>query len=173
MTSVMETTTRTADLTTCKIHLNGVVSTKGGIFAASDVKDFYLGMPLKEKRYGKVKTKYTPQVTIDKYKLQDYIIDGWLYFFIYKGMYGITEAGRLANDLLRKRLKELGYYECLHTLGYWRHIWKPISWTLIVDDFGTKYTNKKGIEEFLTIMGKWYTMKTDWQGKSFGGITLE
>ena len=22
-------------------------------------------------------------------------------------------------------------------------------------------------------MGKWHTMKTDWQGKSFGGITLE
>ena len=48
MTSVMDTTTRTADLTTCKIHLNGVVSTKGEIFAASDVKDFYLGTPLKD-----------------------------------------------------------------------------------------------------------------------------
>ena len=88
-------------------------------------------------------------------------------------MYGIPEAGRLANDLLRKRLKEFGYYECLHTPGYWRHIWKPISWTIIVDDFGIKYTNKKDIEELLTIMGKWYTMKIDWQGKSFGGITLE
>ena len=71
MTSVMDKTTRTADLTTCKIHLNGVVSTEGGIFAASDVKDFYLGTPLKHKRYGKVKSKYIPQVTIDKYKLQD------------------------------------------------------------------------------------------------------
>ena len=76
MTSVMDATTRTADLTTCKIHLNGVVSTKGGRFAASDVKDFYLGTPLKDKRYGKVKAKYIPQVTSDKYKLQDYIIDG-------------------------------------------------------------------------------------------------
>ena len=105
MTSVMDTTTRTADLTTFKIHLNGVVSTKGGRFAASGVNDFYLGTPLKYKRYGKVKAKYIPQVTIENYKLQDYIIDGWLYFVIYKGMYGIPEAGRLANDLLRKRLK--------------------------------------------------------------------
>ena len=138
MTSVIDTTTRTADLTTCKIHLNGVVSTECGRFAAADVKDFYLGTPLKDKQYGKVIAKYIPQVTIDKYNLQDYIIDGWLYFLIYKGMYGIPEAGRLANDFLRKRLKELGYYECLHTPGYWRHIWKPISWTLIVDDFGIK-----------------------------------
>ena len=55
MTSVMDTTTRTADLTTCKIHLNSVVSTKDGRFAASDVKDYYLGTQLKDKRYGKVK----------------------------------------------------------------------------------------------------------------------
>ena len=57
MTSVMDTTTRTSDLTTCKIHLNGVVSTEGAIFVASDVKDFYLGTPLKDKRYEKVKAK--------------------------------------------------------------------------------------------------------------------
>ena len=94
MTSVIDTTTRTSDLTTCKIHLNGVVSTKDGGFAVSDVKDFYLGTPLKDKRYGRVKAKYIPQVTIDKYNLQDYIADGWLYFVIYKGMYGIPEAGR-------------------------------------------------------------------------------
>ena len=29
MTSVMDTTTRTADLTTCKLHMNSVVSTPG------------------------------------------------------------------------------------------------------------------------------------------------
>ena len=66
MTSVMDTTTRTADLTKCKIHLNGVVSTKGGRFVASDGNDFYLGTPLKDKPYGKVKAKYIPQVIIDK-----------------------------------------------------------------------------------------------------------
>ena len=105
LTIVMDKTTSTADLTTCKIHLNGVVSTKGVRFAASNVKYFCLGTPLKDKRYVKVKAKYIPQVTIDKYKLQDYIIYGWLYLVIYKGMYGIPEAGRLANNLLRKRLK--------------------------------------------------------------------
>ena len=71
MTSVMNTTTRTADLTTCKIHLNGVVSIEGGRFAASDVKDYYLSTPLRDKQYGKVKAKYIRQVTINKYSLQD------------------------------------------------------------------------------------------------------
>ena len=52
--SVMETTTRTADLTTYKLHMNGLVSTPGARFAGGDVKDFYLNTPLKRKRYGKL-----------------------------------------------------------------------------------------------------------------------
>ena len=40
MESVTETTTRTADLTTCKLHMNGVVSTPGENFAGGDVKYF-------------------------------------------------------------------------------------------------------------------------------------
>ena len=49
MTSVMDTTTRMVDFTTCKFHMNSVVSTPGAEFAAGDVKDFYLNTPLKMK----------------------------------------------------------------------------------------------------------------------------
>ena len=109
MESVMEPTTRTADLTTCKLHMNGVVSTPGARFAGGDVKDFYLDTPLKRKRYGKVRAKYIPEETIIKHDLEQYIEDnGWLHFEIGKEMYGIPEADRLANDLLRARLKKHG-----------------------------------------------------------------
>ena len=57
MESVMDTTTRTADLTTCKLHMNGVVSIPGARFTGGDVKDFYLNTPLKKKGYGKVRAK--------------------------------------------------------------------------------------------------------------------
>ena len=108
MESVMGTTTRTADLTTCKLHLNGVVSTPGARFAGGDVKDFYLNTKLKKKRYGKVRAKYIPEETVRKHDLEQYIEDnGWLHFEIGKGMYGIPEAGRLANDFLRSRLKNM------------------------------------------------------------------
>ena len=80
--------------------------------------------------------------------------DGWLHFEIGKGMYGIPEAGRLVNDLLLARLKKYGYFETTHTPGYWKHIWKPISWTWIVDDFGFIYTNKWHVEELLNIMSQ-------------------
>ena len=118
MESVMDTSTRAADLTTCKIHMNGVVSTEGGRFAVSDVSDFYLETPLKKTRYGKVRAKYIPEETIKKYNLQEMIVDGWIYFAIDKGMYGIPEAGKLANDLLTERLAKHGYFECTHTPGF-------------------------------------------------------
>ena len=57
MESVMEMRTRIADLTTCKLHMNVVVSTPGAIFVGGDVKYFYLHTPLKRKRYGKVRAK--------------------------------------------------------------------------------------------------------------------
>ena len=57
MESVTDTKTRTSDLTTCKLHINGVVSTPGARFTGGDVKDFYLNTPLKKNRYGKVRAK--------------------------------------------------------------------------------------------------------------------
>ena len=58
MESVIETTTITADLTTFKLHMNGVVSAPGARFAGGDVKYFYLNTPLKRKRYGEARAKY-------------------------------------------------------------------------------------------------------------------
>ena len=90
MEIIMDTITRTADLTTCKLHTNGVVSTPGARFAGGDVKDFYLNTPLKKNRYGKVREKYIPEETIKKHNSEQYIEDdGWLHFEIGKGMYGI------------------------------------------------------------------------------------
>ena len=120
MESVIDMTTRTADLTTCKLHMNGVVSTPVARFAGGDVKDFYLNTPLKKNRYGKVRAKYIPEETIKKHNLEQYIEDdGWLHFDIGKGIYGIPEAGILENDLLQARLKNMDTY-LLRTLwlGY-------------------------------------------------------
>ena len=99
---------RTADLTACKLHMNVAVSTPGARFACGDVEDFYLNTPLKRKRYVKVRAKYIPEETIRKHDLEQYIeAERWLHFEIGKGMYGIPEAGRLANDMLRARLKNM------------------------------------------------------------------
>ena len=63
------------------------------------------------------------------------------------------------------KTEKYGYIEATHTPGSWKHVWKPISWTLIVDDFVFKYTNKRHVEELLKIMLQWYGMKMGLEGK--------
>ena len=57
---------------------------------------------------------------------------------IIKAIYGLPQVGTLANNLLKKRLAPAGYYEMTHTPGLWKHVSRPIAFTLVVDNFGVK-----------------------------------
>eukprot|EP00957_Ditylum_brightwellii_P150137 11433157-Ditylum_brightwellii.AAC.1 len=59
---------------------------------------------------------------------------------IRKGMYGLPQAGILANKLSMERLSEHRYYPVQHTPGLWCHKWCPVTFALVVDNFGTKVT---------------------------------
>ena len=54
-------------------------------------------------------------------------------------MYGLAQAGLLANELLAKRMAKHGFNQTPHTPGLWKHQSKPIQFMLVVDDFGIKY----------------------------------
>eukprot|EP00957_Ditylum_brightwellii_P083433 6341757-Ditylum_brightwellii.AAC.1 len=62
---------------------------------------------------------------------------------IRKGMYGLPQAGILANKKLTKQLAEHNYYPCQETPGLWHHKWMPITFALVVDDFGVKIKGKE------------------------------
>jgi hypothetical protein len=79
-----------------------------------------------------------PQKIIDKCNLLDKANNGYIYICIGKGMYGLPQAGRLANNLLIMRLSPHGYHPVKHTHGMWHHKTSPITFTLVVDDFGVK-----------------------------------
>jgi hypothetical protein len=66
----------------------------------------------------------------------DFIIgNGYVYCDINKGMYGLPQAGILANSDLIIHLKHNGYdTPCLIT-----HQTQPISFCLVPDDIGVKY----------------------------------
>jgi hypothetical protein len=70
-------------------------------------------------------------------------------------MYGLPQAGILANQLLRKRLAPHGYTEAKHTPSLWQHATRPISFTLIVDDFGIKYVGNKHAQHLITTLEKY------------------
>jgi hypothetical protein len=82
-------------------------------------------------------------------------------------VWGLPQAGILANKLLRKRLLPHGYYECTHTPGLWRHLTRPISFTLVVDDFGVKYVGKEHINHLIEYLQENYELTKDWTGNLY------
>ena len=98
-----ELTTRTSDLTTSKTMWNSVINTPGERFMTGDARNFYLATPLEKFQYMRIPIELIPQEFIDLYQLQDKVKHGFVYFEITRGMYGLPEAGVLANKLLKTR----------------------------------------------------------------------
>ena len=99
---------------------------------------------------------------------------GYVYVQIDKVMYGLAQAGLLANEIFAKSLAKHGFNQTPHTLGLWRHHAKPIQFTLVVEDFGIKYKNKQDVQDIINALEKNYeAVSVDWDGELFCGIKLE
>jgi hypothetical protein len=96
-----------------------------------------------------------------------------VYIEIQKGMYGLKQAGLLANQLLLTRLAPFGYYPARHTPGLWLHKTRPISFSLVVDDFAFKYVGKLHADHLLNALLKTYDLTTDWAATLYSGMTLK
>ena len=145
--------TPTADLTTVKLLLNSTISTKNANFMTMDINKFYLGTPMETYKYGRFHRRDVPQPIIDKYKLEDMFDNkGYVYLEIQRGMYGLKQASNISNDQLMERLIPHGYKPCRNTPGVWQHNSKPITFSLIFDNFGVKYTHRSEVEDLLRIL---------------------
>jgi hypothetical protein len=113
-----------------------------------DIKNYYLGTPLPRFEYMKMLRSRFPEEIIQKYNLNALAVDGWVYIEIRKGMYGLKQAGLLANQLLQTRLNPFGYYPARHNPGLWLHKTRPISFTLVVDDFAVQHLIRGGLRLF-------------------------
>jgi hypothetical protein len=98
----------------------------------TDVKKIYLNTMLDRPEYMHLALAIIPQKIIDKYNLLEKAKKGHVYIRIDKGMYGLPQAGRLANDLLIKRLAPYGYHPVEHTRGLWRHETRPVAFLLMI-----------------------------------------
>ena len=88
-------------------------------------------------------------------------------------MYGLPQAGLLASELLEERLNKHGYRQSKLVPGLWKHDTRPIQFTLVVDDFGVKYTQLEDVNHLQTAIEQDYTVTVDWTGKRYIGITLD
>ena len=79
----------------------------------------------------------------------------------------------MAQQLLEKRLNKEGYSQSKLTPFFWTHKWRPVSFTLCVDDFGVKYVGKEHTEHLISVLESSYTISTDWKGKSYLGLDLD
>ena len=71
---------------------------------AIDITNMYLATPLDRFEYRHIPIKLTPKEFIEAYNLYPLVHRNHVYMQIERGMYGLPQAGILANKLLRKRL---------------------------------------------------------------------
>jgi hypothetical protein len=165
--------TYTADITTFKILINSTLSTSDAAMMMMDIKNYYLGTPLPRFEYMKILLSWFPAEIVDKYNLDALAVDGWVYIEIRKGMYGLKKSGLLANQLLQTRLAPFAYYPARHTPVIWLHKTRPISFSLVVDDFAVKYVGKQHADHIRNALLKTYELTTDRAAKLYSGMTLK
>ena len=80
--------------------------------------------------------KIIPLEIIDTYDLKALVDDqGWICMCIKKGMYGLKQAGIIANQELVKDMSPFWYHPVKHTPVLWVHNSRKTIFCLVVDDF--------------------------------------
>ena len=107
-----ERSTQPATIATVKLHLNSTISTPDAQYVTMDIKDYYLGTPMSHKEWMWADLKQLPAESIKKYNLEELASKGKnrrVLIRIDKAIYGLPQAGRLAQQQLDKHLEQYGY----------------------------------------------------------------
>jgi hypothetical protein len=167
-------TTHMADTVSAKTMWNSIISTLGAKFGGADIKNMYLETPLDRYEYMKMPMSILPDYIIEHYDLKPKAFNDYVYMEIRRGMYGLPQAGILANKLLKEHLARHGYFEHTHTPGLWKYVSQPIWFNLCVDNFGIKYIGDKHLKQLFApaLWTETYDIVEDWKGDLYCGISL-
>ena len=69
-------------------------------------------------------------------------------------MYGLPQAGKISNDNLKINLTKFGYEPATTTPGLRWYQTCPLSFKLVVDDFGVKYERQDNTTHILDALKK-------------------
>ncbi len=94
----------TANLDTAKLHLNSVISTENAKYMCLDIKKIYLTAALEYFEYMKIPLALFPVWTIEQYNLHTLALDRWVHIEMRRAVWGLPQAGILANKQLRHKL---------------------------------------------------------------------
>jgi hypothetical protein len=87
-----------------------------------DIKNFHLTAALYCYKYMKMPLTLFPEWIVKQYNLKAHALNGFVYLEMRRAVWGLPQAGILANKLLCKRLLPHGYYKCTNTPSLWKHI---------------------------------------------------
>ncbi len=113
-----------------------------------------------------------PEWVKKQYDLNKYASNGFVYLEMRRVVWGLPQAGILANKLLRCRLLPHGYYKCNNTPGLWKHQTRLIAFTLVVDNFGVKYVGKEHVDHLIQCIKETYELTEDWTGDLYCRIKM-
>jgi hypothetical protein len=125
-----------------------------------NIKDFYLTTPMERPEFMRLKLSDIPGNIIDLYKLRDIAHDGYVYVCIQKGMYGLPQAGIIAQNSWNNDSRPRGITKAKSTLGSGSTT-GDISFALCVNDFGVKYVGKAHADHLLQTLKEHYEISSD------------
>ncbi len=88
-------------------------------------------------------------------------------------MYGLPQAGIIAQDFLEERLAKDGYCQSQITPGLWKHESRPTIFTLVVENFAIKYLTDEDAHHLINTFKKNYKCAVDWENKRYCGVTFK
>ena len=96
-----------------------------------------------------------------------------MYLEVNKELYGLKQAGLLAQQLLEKQSKEHGYSHSKFVPGLQTHEQRQLTFTLVVDDFGAKYVGKEHAEHVTSIFQQYHEITEDWSRSKYIKLTID
>jgi hypothetical protein len=138
-----------------------------------DIKNFYLTAALEYYEYMKIPLTLFPTWIVEQYDLNQHALHGFVHLEMLRAVWGLPQAGILANKHLCRKLPPFGYYESTDTPGLWYHKSRQIMFTLMVSNFGIKYVSKDDVNHLIMSIKKDYTLTKDWSGDLYCGIQLD
>ncbi len=151
-------------------------------FGTADLTDFYLGtpvtLPLSQRQFIRIDVNsYSPAV-LARLSLLPFIRTArkgkrFVIFRIDQTMYGLKDAGKLSNLRLVSLLlvSASGFLETT-TPCLFRHVSRPISFVLVVGDFGIKYRNRDDYEHLISCLSRLYHVKSHPIASKFLGFAI-
>jgi hypothetical protein len=113
-----------------------------------------------------------PNNIIDIYKLRDIVHNGYVFVRIQKGMYGLPQAGIIAQQLLEQCLQANGYQQSKINPGFLDARLAPYLFCTLCGQLWHQICRKEHADHLIQTLRGHYEISMDWNGWHYIGLTF-